>query len=164
MRRQAMIRLSALCAGLTLAACEPEKQPDVYKTSLPLNDVMGHIISPAAYAFWGAWGQVTNEDGVHDLRPTTQAGWEAAENGAATVAEAANLLLLPSRRRDDGDWVKYAQALSDVALEALEATEAKDSARMGEVGAKLDEVCEACHHKYLPEGSPGGKPLPAAKP
>lgn len=155
-----MIRVAILSACLALAACAPEKEPDVYKTSLPLNDVMGHIVSPAASAFWGAWGTVSNEDGVHDLRPTTEAGWQTAENGAATVAEAANLLLLPSRRRDDGDWVKYAQALSDVALEALEATEARDSDRMGVAGAKLDEACEACHQKYLP----AAKPPPAANP
>lgn len=158
-----MIRVTMLSACLALASCAPEKEPDVYRTALPLNDVMGHIISPAAFAFWGAWGEVSTKDGVQNLRPTTEAGWEAAESGAATVAEAANLLLLPSRRRDDGDWVKYAQALSDVALEALEATEARDSARMGAVGAKLDEACEACHHRYLPAGAPGGKPVPAQK-
>ena len=159
MKRVAII----LSACLILAACSPEKEPDVYRTSLPINDVMGHIISPAAFAFWGAWGEVSSEDGVRDLRPTTEAGGEAAGDGAATVAEAANLLLLPSRRRDDGDWVKYAQALSDVALEALAATEARDSVRMGVVGGKLDEACEACHHRYLPAGSPGGKPVPATK-
>ena len=158
-----MIRIAILSACLVLAACAPEKESDVYRTSLPVNDVMGHIISPAAFAFWGAWGEVSGEDGVRDLRPTTEAGWEAAENGAATVAEAANLLLLPSRRRDDGDWVKYAQTLSDVALEALAATEARDSVRMGVVGGKLDEACETCHHRYLPAGSPGGKPVPATK-
>lgn len=155
-----MMRVAILPVCLALAACAPEKQPDVYKTSLPLNDVMGHVISPAAFAFWNAWGQVSKEDGLHDMRPTTEAGWQAAENGAATVAEAANLLLLPSRRKDDGDWVKYAQALSDVALEAMEATEARDSDRMGVVGGKLDEACEACHQKYLPTGA-GTKASPS---
>lgn len=153
-----MIRTAMLSASLLLAACTPEKEPEVYRTALPLNDVMGHIISPAAFAFWGAWGQVSNGDGVHDLRPTTEAGWQMAENGAATVAEAANLLLLPSRRRDNGDWVRYAHSLSDAALEALEATEARDSARMGVAGGKLNEACEACHQKYLPAGAPGTKP------
>jgi hypothetical protein len=148
-----IIRAASLFACLSLAACAPEKEVDVYRTSMPLNDVMGHIISPAAFAFWGAWGEVSREDGVHNLRPTTEAGWEAAENGAATVADAANLLLLPSRRRDDGDWVKYTQAMSDVALEALEATEARDSVRMGVIGGKLDEACETCHEKYAPEAT-----------
>ena len=157
-----MNRAAILSACLALAACSPEKEPDVYRTTLPLNDVMGHIISPAAFAFWDAWGSVSREDGVHDMRPTTEAGWEAAENGAATVAEAANLLLLPSRRRDDGDWVMYAQRLSDVALEAMEATEARDSDRIGVVGGKLDQACEACHQKYLTAGAPGTKGPPAA--
>lgn len=150
-------------ACLTLTACGPQKkEPDVYRTELPLGDVMGHIISPAAFAFWNAWGEVSDEKGAHNLRPTTEAGWEAAENGAVTVAEAANLLLLPSRRRDDGDWVKYAQALHDVALEAMEATEARDSDRMGTAGARLDQACEACHLKYLPGG--GGAIRPGSAP
>jgi len=120
----------------------------MFGRAMSVEAIMEQVINPGATAFWGAWGEVSDNRGVHSLRPATEAEWKVAENGAATVAEAARLLLLPPRRVDDLDWTTYARSLSDVATEALEATKAKDYERMGEVGERLDKACEACHQKY----------------
>lgn len=155
-----MKRVATFLVCILLVGCSSKDDAGPYKTSLPMKDVMGHVISPGAYAFWGAWGQKSNETGTHDLRPTTEEGWLLAENGAATVAEGANLLMLPSRRVDEEDWMKYSKNLADAALAAMAAAEARDSDRMGETGLKLYEVCEACHEKY--QKVPSGRAMPSA--
>lgn len=147
-------------AACLLVACSPHKSPPAktaakdlgpYKTSLQVSEVMAHVIAPAAYDFWNASGFVSDAAGTRSLRPDTDAGWLKAENGAAGVAEGANLLMLPGRRRDEGDWIRYAQAVSALGIEALAATDARDSDRMFEVGGRLNEACEACHAKYSPK-------------
>ena len=94
-------RLSGLAvlAGLLAAACTPEDtnpapQPD-FHTRLTTTEVMAHVIDPAAWGLWGRAGTITNEEGETSLTPDTEEEWAAAENEAAIVAEAGNLLLYP---------------------------------------------------------------------
>ena len=38
--------------------------------------------------------------------PKTDAEWNAVRNQALMLAESGNLLMMPSRARDQGDWIK----------------------------------------------------------
>ena len=166
---------AAASAVLVLAAgCTAEKPPP-YRTTLEVAEVMGHVIDFGAQAFWHSAGFIDTAEGTTSLTPTTEEGWLAAVSGAATVAEGANLLMLPDRQRDQGDWLRLSGQLADVSLEAMAAADAGEAAwlaiqearktgastaaaetslvdaetRMFDTGGRMYDVCVACHEKYL---------------
>lgn len=153
---------AALLCGCQRPATTAPPAPPPYNLTLSMKELMGHVVDPGAWAFWHASGTVTSETGEKSLTPTTEEGWETAESGAAQIAEAGNLLLLPGRKRDDGDWATYARTLSRQGLEAKAAVEARDTGKMFETGAAIYQTCTGCHAKYvmpyLPP--PSGKPTP----
>jgi hypothetical protein len=137
---------AVLLAGL--AACQG-KEETPYQVELPMKELMGHVIDPAAWQFWNYTGWVDDETGSHSRIPTTEEGWLDAETGAVTVAEASNLLLLPGRNQEDADWAKFAKQLYDASMEARQATIDKDEQAMFDTGGKMYEACVACHAKFL---------------
>jgi hypothetical protein len=83
--------------------------------------------------------------------PKTDEEWANLQNSALTLAEAGNLLLLPGRAKDNGEWAKNAKALIDTGSQAFKAANAKDTKALEDIGNKVDEVCESCHAIYLPK-------------
>lgn len=83
--------------------------------------------------------------------PKTDEEWATLQNNALNLAEAGNLLLLPGRAKDKGDWTKNAKALVDTGSQAFKAANAKDAKALEQIGDKIDAVCEACHAIYLPK-------------
>ena len=90
-----------------------------------------------------------------------------------TLAEAANLLMIPGRQvarpgeksetpgvelepeemdaliaKDRAGWNKRATALREAVLEVLTAIDAKDPDRVFELGARIELACENCHSQY----------------
>lgn len=45
-------------------------------------------------------------------------------------------------------WIEFSRGMTRVALEALAAVDAKDSAALFETGGHLYNVCLACHQVY----------------
>lgn len=149
-------RLLILSCALLTAACGPQKAAEAtvappYNVDMPMNEVMGHVMNPAAYQFWSGWGTIADSTGVHDLTPTTEEGWEKVENGAATVALTTNVLMLPGyARAPEAEWNRYAAEVAKIAVAGKAAAERKDGPALGEIGEKLDLACEACHMKFIP--------------
>jgi hypothetical protein len=144
-----------LIAGLCLAACTPPA-PEVkaeFDLTLSVQELMAHVIDPAAQGVWSRAGWFIDESGESSLFPEIEAEWAAAENAAAMVAEGGNMLLLPGRalvlpEGDNGDWAKFARVLSERALAVKAATEARDTQAMFDTGGDLYQACVACHEKY----------------
>lgn len=166
MRHAALIAM----VGAALAACSgPSGEFD---TTLSTKQLMKHVIDPAAIALWGRAGTIETAAGTEYLTPTTEADWDAAENEAAIVAEAGNLLILPGRVRKlsgvDGDWTIFARRLTREALAVKNATAARDADDMFKSGADLYQVCVACHEKYyvpfIKEGDEPPENAPPTKP
>jgi cytochrome c5 len=88
---------------------------------------------------------------VPNHAPQTDKEWATVQNSALTLAEAGNLLMMPGRTKDNGDWMKYAKALVDTGSAAFQAANAKDAKALGDIGDKIDDTCETCHAKYLPK-------------
>jgi hypothetical protein len=88
---------------------------------------------------------------VATAAPKDDKEWAAVQNSALTLAEAGNLLMIPGRAKDKGEWMKNAKALLDAGSEAFKAANAKDTKAVNDSGDKLDEACEDCHAKYLPK-------------
>jgi hypothetical protein len=83
--------------------------------------------------------------------PKTAEEWATLQNNALNLAEAGNLLLLPGRAKDRGEWTKNAKALAETGSQAFKAENAKDAKALEEIGNKIDDICEACHAIYLPK-------------
>ena len=80
-----------------------------YRHSASLEQLMEATVAPAADAVFNAAVWINGEPvGV----PTTEADWENVEHGAITLAEASNLLLMPGRLKDVGDWRRFTHALN----------------------------------------------------
>ena len=162
----------AFCAVL-LAACAPKPATPVasgapkFNTDLPMNEFMGHVVDPAAFKYWAGSGTEETAAGTKELAPTTEQGWEDLETAAAVLIEAGNALQLAARpRAPEADWNRYAQALSAQATLAKTAAFKKDKDGVYVEGAKIYQICTACHKQYVidPElkanGFPKADPLP----
>ncbi|HET6971438.1 MAG TPA: hypothetical protein VFH92_09960 [Phenylobacterium sp.] len=167
------------CAAL-LAACSPSKPaapkaPHAtaaaakFNTDLPMPELMGHMVDPAAFMYWKGSGTEVTAKGERDLAPAPndQEGWDTLVSGATILWQAGNVLQLPGNvRAPEADWMKYAQLLTERAVIAREAAEKRDKKAVFEEGAKLYEVCVACHEEYVIQpalkanGPAKGNPLP----
>jgi hypothetical protein len=132
-----------------MLAASCHKQPIAYDTTTySLKQVMRHVIDFGAKPVLQAQGTYVDATGEHPNIPTTKEGWLAAESGAITVAEAANLIKLPGYRLDDEDWPRFADVLHDRAVDAQKAIQKRDAAAMAVTGGDLYQVCEDCHATY----------------
>ena len=151
-----MRRSLAFAAVMTLVACSKPSPPPppaaAFHTEIPVKELMAHVMEPAAFEFWNGSGWESTRAGMRDRTPTTEVGWATVENGAATVVETSNSLLLPGRPRPPAaQWSRYARSLGDVALRAKAAAERHDKQAIWDIGIELDHACEACHKQYLPQ-------------
>ena len=112
---------------------------------------MASVLDPAADVYWGAVGTVIDEMGITEIAPTTTEEWDAARNAAIIVAESGNLLMMSSRAKDGGEWMKQARALVDVGQKAVRAAESHNRAGVFDAGAEVYDVCTSCHVKYALE-------------
>jgi hypothetical protein len=83
--------------------------------------------------------------------PKDDKEWKTVQDSTLMLAEAGNLLLMPGRAKDKGDWTKFAKALTDQGSKAFKAANAKDPKALSDIGDAVDGVCEDCHAKYLPK-------------
>jgi cytochrome c556 len=132
-------------------ACNSAPSPPPYKPVADLKQLMTSVIEPAADEYWDAVGTVIDGEGIHEIAPQTQEDWDAARNHAYVITEAGNLLMMPTRAKDDGDWMKFSQALIDSGLKAVRAAEARDRDAVFDAGAEVYDVCTQCHAKYALE-------------
>ena len=131
--------------------CSSAPPPPPYKPVADLKQLMTSVIEPAADEYWDAVGTVIDSEGVHEIAPQTQEDWDAARNHAYVFTEAGNLLMMPSRAKDSGDWMKFSQLLIDTGLKAVRAAEARDRNAVFDAGAEVYDACTQCHAKYAVE-------------
>ena len=86
--------------------------------------------------------------------PQDVRGWNTVINAALALAEAGNLLMLPGRARDSGDWMKRVQELMDLSVKAMKAAEAKNAEQVVAIGYEINDVCRNCHVQYKPRRQP----------
>ena len=147
--------LAVLLVALLAVGCG-EKQTGAetsvgLESNLEMHDFMGWVLDPLADVIWSSAGTITTVEGVEDLAPTTQEGWDEVRNASATIAELGNLLQGPGYTEGE-DWNEYAQGLTGTAMLLIEAAEQQDDQKVFDLGGQLYNVCVACHQLYmLPE-------------
>jgi hypothetical protein len=143
--------LAALVSSLVIAACSSAPPPPPYRAVADLKTLMASIMEPAAEVYWDAVGIIVDEKGEHHLEPTTVEEWDAVRNAAYVVAESGNLLMMPARAKDGGEWMAASQRMIEAAQKAIRAAEARDKDAVFDVGAELYDACTNCHSKYSPD-------------
>jgi hypothetical protein len=80
--------------------------------------------------------------------PKNEVEWEVFKTQALTLAESANLLMMPSRARDQDKWMADAKLLWDVGNKAYRAAQAKNLDAIVALNDELNTACVQCHMDY----------------
>jgi hypothetical protein len=139
-----------VCGALAATIACGGPPPVTYKPVADVKQLMQAVVDPSADAVWESVATIFTKEGTEERRPRTDQEWALVRSHAMTLAESGNLLMMPGRAKDGGDWMKFAQDLVDVSAVALRAAEAKNAEGLLDVGGLIDEVCEKCHKKYWP--------------
>ena len=137
-----LVAAAALVAASAAAAAQ---RPATRPATSPLQpvgsvrDVMDAITVPASDAVFAAASEP----------PTTDEGWAKVRQQAVVVAETSNLLMLPGRAADQGEWAKWSRAQLDAAQAVIKATRAKNGDALSTAADALYETCAGCHKTYL---------------
>ena len=145
--KRALIVVAAILAN----ACSTAPPPPPYKPVADMKQLMSNVMEPAADMYWDAVGTVIDHTGTHEIEPQTQEDWDATRAYAYTFTEAGNLLMMPTRAKDNGDWMRLSQAFIDAGVKAIRAAEARDKTAVFDAGAEVYDACTNCHAKYALE-------------
>jgi len=157
-----MKRICALaCGSAMLAACGGGAEADgaasgeTYIQAHTLQQLMAEVVQPTAETYWDSVQYVSDEQGSHEIVPTTDEEWAKTRSAAATITELGNLLMTPlyADGRDE-DWIQFSRSLVEVGERAEQAAADKDVNAVFEVGGTVYNVCSACHQAYPAESQP----------
>ena len=140
-------------AVLPLAGCAQGQQPAEAPPFKPVAsnlDIMESLIGHMATDVFASVGTVIDEKGTHEIVPKDDEAWAEVRFAAMGLAETGNLLMFPTRAKDQGDWLMFSQQLVDRSVVAAKAAEAKDAGALLDAGGQIYETCTACHMKYIP--------------
>jgi hypothetical protein len=141
--------------GLTLTACEKAPPLIPFKSVATNKAVMAEVLEPAADVYWDAVGSTSDKNGFTEHAPKNDDEWKAVIAAATVIAESGNLLMMPPRALDQGDWMTLAREMVEAGVQARTAAQAHDVQKVFDAGAVVYETCTKCHAKYV---------IPAATP
>jgi len=146
-------------AGALVAQSTPPPSPPV----MSLNQLMRGLFFPHSNVVFST--QITDPAGIKMRSEPSMATdpldgvfgkWEAVENSALILTEAADLLMVPGRKCSNdrdvpvqrADWAQLVQALRDAGMVAYKAALTKDKENMIKASETLNNSCAGCHNKY----------------
>jgi len=142
-----MRRIGFFVLGLVSAAgiMSAQAQQEGLQPLATMKQLMVEIIHPASNEILLFVSRGSSQD---------EKEWDRVRRSAITLAEAANLLTMRGRARDQGEWVKDAKLLADAGTAAYKAAEAKDAKALAALTESLDASCTTCHKQYRPNVFP----------
>ena len=168
-----MVLTAAGCSRATETAAPAAAAMPPFIPDHTIKDLMLNVVDTNADVVWLSVTTVASDKGLIEKRPANDAEWARVRQGAVTLAEAANLLMIPGRHvarsgeksetpgvelepsemealinKDRPAFYKRAKALYDAAILAVDAIDKKDADRVFEVGENIDQACENCHKNY----------------
>jgi hypothetical protein len=126
----------------------PAPAPPSFTPVASVKQLMNGVIAPAATVVYQSVGTVVSSAGIEEIAPRTDQEWEMVGSSAAALAESGGLLIAEGRAVDRQQWTTMSKALTDAAMAALRAAEARDPEAVLAAGAILNESCDACHQVY----------------
>jgi hypothetical protein len=143
----ALTLAGAVTAAAQVRAPSPAAPPAPTRRVGTMSELMVHMIYPTSDAVFY----------ITSRTPKTEAEWVELQAKTLTLAESANLLMMPGRARDQGRWMKDATLMLEAGWAAFKAAKAKDAAALEALSDQLYESCVTCHKNYRPDY---GKPKP----
>src|SRR5438874_11024731 len=133
-----IVSLVFIAAMLVTAGVAVARQQSTFQPVGTMSQLMIDMIYP------------TSDDIFYIERtpPANDRDWAAIERSALTLAESGNLLMMPGRARDQGDWIKDSKMLVDAGAAAFKAAKAKDLAAVVALNEQLVAACTTCHMQY----------------
>jgi hypothetical protein len=113
-----------------------------------VKQIMAAITGPAATAVYNSVGSVYSAEGLKETAPQTDDEWAALGAQAAALVESGNLLLVPGRAIDNGDWVKMTHDFVEKSKLAVKAAEQHSTEGILSAGSEINETCDTCHARY----------------
>jgi hypothetical protein len=128
-----------------------------------LSQLMKGVIYPASNVIFAAQSQnpadvkpAPDPSLATDPLASTYGKWEAVENSALALYEAANLLTIPGRKCSNGravplqnpDWAKFVQGLRDAGAAVYKAAQSKNQDTIVDAADVMTTACSNCHDKY----------------
>jgi hypothetical protein len=163
-RRLAAIRIilaagALSCAGYLLA--QSSERPAAPAANL--NQLMRGLFFPHSNAVFATQREnpaeikrASEPSAASDPLTGVFGGWDAVENSALTLIEAADLLMTPGRTCSNGrevpvkaaDWIKFVEQLREAGNFTYKAAQSKNIDRMFEASDVLNTSCANCHNRY----------------
>ena len=164
MRRIHRIVLIGLVAAALPSCAQQASEPPVeLKPVANVQEIMESLVGHMAQEIFDAVRVEIDETGIHEFKPENDEAWQEVRWAAMGLAETANLLMLPGRAPDQGNWKKYSEALITTSLEAAKAAENHDFDGLLTAGGNVyEQACLACHEEYLDKfvAERTGQPVP----
>jgi hypothetical protein len=85
---------------------------------------------------------------VETRAPKNDVEWNELRAKALTLTEAANLLMMPGRARDQDRWMADAKLMLDAGAAAFRAAKAKDLDALIALNEQVYVSCTTCHGHY----------------
>ena len=123
-----------------IAALAAAQAPSSFQPVGNMSQLMVDVIYPTSDAIFYVERNV----------PKNDRDWGVLRTNALTLAECGNLLMMGSRARDQGDWIKDAKLLVDAGAAAFKAAQAKDLNAVLALNDQLNTACVTCHQQYRP--------------
>lgn len=101
---------------------------------------MVHLIRPTSDAVFY----------ITSRTPETSEAWTTLQAQTLTLAESANLLLLPAHARGRAQWVADTRLMLEAGKKAFAAAKAKDLAALEALNDELYQSCVTCHEHFRP--------------
>lgn len=153
------VAAAVLCAGYLLA--QSSERPAA--PAADLNQLMRGLFFPHSNVVF--FGQRENPAEIKRAPEPSAAtdpltgvfgGWEAVENSALVLIDAADLLMTPGRTCSNGravplnapDWTRFVDQLREAGKVAYKAAQSKNMDRILEASEGLATSCANCHNRY----------------
>ena len=140
--------ISAPLLTVLIAGCGGAPEGPPFDPVADVSQLMTMMIDPAADAVWDSVGVIIDKDGVNEWYPETDEEWATVANGAMTIAEGGNLLMIGDRAREQIVWMRMAQSMIDAGMAAYEVTEARNHEALYDVSEQVYNACDSCHNLY----------------
>jgi hypothetical protein len=165
MRIHRFMAAPAFAAVLFAGSMEAQSSPPAVPPVATLNQLMRSLFFPHSNVVFftqrydpAEVKRAVEPSGSTDPLTGVFGGWEAVENSALTMADAADLLMTAGRKCSNGrdvplanpDWAQLVQGLRDASMVSYKAALTKDRDKLIDASDVLARSCSNCHNKYRP--------------
>jgi hypothetical protein len=166
---------SLLIIGTACSTKAPPPPPQAPALLMPatIKDIMDSMVEPSGDFVFESVQEISDEHGITEKAPKTNAEWEGVRHHLYVLMEAPNLMTMPDRKAarpedrsrnpqvenepeevqrlldaDRPSFIRRARRLQDAAALGLKAVDARDKDALFHAIDSIDKACENCHLHY----------------